>query len=498
MSQVKSITTRSSILFVGKIADAFFMFIFNLLAAKYAGATGYGTYVYLSSLIMFLSIAIKMGMDHGLTALLPKYDDLSVKKQLVTMSVLILLGMSLLVVGIFSIGSGFVSSVLMNNASLERPLLLFLPMMFPIAFVQMSEGIFRSIGGIKHFFFSKNILMPIVLVVTFVALNRVIGYSTLYQIIAVNYFAWFINVVYIIGILIKKKAFAWPKIENKALFRRFLVVSLPLIMVGLIEFLMGRTDAYVIGYRLTEADVGVYNIVDKLAYIGNFMFITAGSMMTPVIAGYYAKKDFKGLKETYLSINKWVLVVNTVVFFGILLLGDVVLGIFGQEYMAGLDALYFLAFAQLVNAMFGPLAYLFAMMGLEKIEWRVDMILVVLNAVLDIIVAPIGGIVAISMVTVGVYLLGNILRVGLLYRHYQIQIFTIKGFKTVFLGTLVFAAMLGLKQILPISNALVVFLLLGILLVGLYGLVVYLFDLNANERQGIKRQVQNLSKRIKG
>ncbi|GAU77748.1 oligosaccharide flippase family protein [Fusibacter sp. 3D3] len=487
MSQVKSITTRSGILFVGKIIDAFFMFIFNFLAAKYIGASGYGTYVYISTLIMFLAIAVKLGMDHGLTAIIPGLKDVQKEKELVSFAIYFLLGMSILVGLFLFLSSNFVSVVMLNNVHLENALKLFLPLIFPIAFVQMSEGIFRTVGGIKHFFFSKNILMPVGLVLFFFIRVLLFDQATLQTLIYSNYFAWSINVIYLMGILVRRKILIGLKFENKRLYRQLIVISMPLVLVGLIEFLMGRIDAYVIGYQLTEADVGIYSIVDKLAYIGNFMFITGGSMMAPVLARYYSEKDFVNLKQTYFEVNRWILVINTAVFGGLLLLGHEVLALFGPEFLVGDKVLYALAFAQLINAFFGPLTFLNAMVGLEKIEWRIGMAMLTINGLLDILLVGRYGIIGIAYISVLIYLVGNIIRMWWFKKQFGVSLVAMSGFKVILMGI---GSYLPIKYLLghnPFDNFFVTFLSYGFGFMLIYLTLIWGFILTKEDKMSVSR-----------
>ena len=485
MSQVKSITTRSGILFVGKIIDAFFMFMFNFLAAKYIGAEGYGTYVYISTLVMFLAIAIKLGMDHGLTALIPGMKDINKEKELVSFSIYFLLGISVILGLLFFVSSEFVSRTLLNNIHLESALKLFLPLIFPIAFVQMSEGIFRTVGGIKHFFVSKNILMPSSLVVFFLVRVIVFNENTLETLVYANYFAWSLNVIYLISVLVHRKILVALRYENRALYKRLLIISIPLILVGLIEFLMGRIDAYIIGYQLTESDVGIYSIVDKLAYIGNFMFITGGSMMAPVLARYYSEKDFENLKQTYFDVNRWILIINTAVFGGLILLGHEVLALFGPEFVIGDRVLYALAFAQLINAFFGPLTFLNAMVGLEKIEWRIGFTMLLVNGILDIFVVKAYGIIGIAYVSVLIYLIGNLIRMQWFKRAFGVSLIAFNGLKIIALGIIAYLPMKWMLEHNPLTGFLKTFIIFGMGFTILYFILIWFIILNVADRQTI-------------
>lgn len=489
MSQVRSITTRSGILFFGKIIDAFFMFVFNLLAAKFIGAEGYGTYVYVSTLIMFLAIGIKLGMDHGLTAMLPSMRDDRREKELVSFSVYCLLAISLVLGILFIFGADFIADTVMNNPNLKQALVLFVPLMFPISFVQMSEGIFRSVGGIKHFFIGKNIIMPISLVGFF--LFRVIWLKdvSVESLIFSNYFAWTINVFYLVGVLLKRRILVGLSRSNAAFFKKLMVISIPLIFVGLIEFLMGRIDAYVIGYKLTEVDVGVYSIVDKLAYIGNFMFITGGSMMAPVLARYYADGNYEELRSTYFAVNRWILIINTAVFGGLMLLGHQVLALFGPDFMVGDGVLYALSFAQLINAFFGPLTFLNAMVGLEKVEWRIGMGMLILNTVLDIVVSEPFGIHGVAVVSIFIYLIGNIIRMWWFNKRFGISLVSLSGFKIILLGVMAYLPVAFALKNNPFSGFMVTFILFGATFSLLYLGLVWIWGLNRLDRQNLKKVI---------
>lgn len=263
---IKTITQNSSLMFIGKIFDSFVMFAFNVLAAKFIGAADYGVYVYLSALVMFASIAIKFGMDQGLTALVPKQGDLRVKKSIISFSFYGILIISGIFIVLAFIGSDFIAKYMMNNASYSTYVIYVAPLFLFYALMHLSEGIFRTIGAVKPFVFAKNMVMPIAIVVTFVILHFGMGYKNVEVLIISNYIGWILSVGYLTVYLIKTNYLVKLDSAHGALYKQLLVLSSGLILVGLLDYLVGRIDAYIVGYLMDESFVGIYNVYDKIAY----------------------------------------------------------------------------------------------------------------------------------------------------------------------------------------------------------------------------------------
>jgi O-antigen/teichoic acid export membrane protein len=191
---------KSSTMFFGKIFDSLLMFVFNIFAARLLGAKDYGTYVYLSTIIMFGSIRLKMGLDQGIAAIVPKYDDDHIKKSIISFSLAFIVVMSLSLTLLSIIFSDFISEFVLNNGSLSTYYVQMIPLLLFYALLQLSEGIFRTYGNIRDYVIAMNIIMPISILLVFLIGAFGFDIRTVQMLIISNYFGWILATLYILFI----------------------------------------------------------------------------------------------------------------------------------------------------------------------------------------------------------------------------------------------------------------------------------------------------------
>jgi len=482
---IKTITKRSSVFFVGKIFDSFLMFIVNIIGARVLGANSYGTYVYVFTFMMMCSIMIKIGLDQGLSAILPKYDDKDIERQVVSFSIVSVFLISIAVIIVTFIFSDFIAIHLLNNKKFGEHLIKFVPLLLFLPIVQLSEGIFRTIGGIRHYIIAKNILVPVCIFLSLIFQILVLDYKSVYTLLYSNYFGWIICVVYIGVILFRKGYISLPKLEYKNIYIKLIGLSLPLIFVGLLNYLMGRIDSYMIGYMIDGASVGIYNVADKVAYISSFLFVAVSSMFAPGIASIYHNKDYDKLTRTYKKLTRLILIVNVGVFFLILINSNDILKIFGQEYKAGNLTLIILALAYLINASFGPIVYMNAMTGKEKNEFYVSLSMLIINVAANYVFINLYGLVGAAYATVIVFSIGNICRLIILYRNLKIAPFSIKYFMVIGNGIIVYILTYTIIEFIKVDNYILRIFIYSTIYVILYLAGVWLFSIENNEKQEI-------------
>lgn len=482
---IKTITKRSSVVFVGKIFDSFLMFIVNIIGARVLGVDSYGTYVYVFTFIMMCSIMINVGLDQGISGILPKYDDKDIKKNVVSFSILSVYLISIGVIIITFIFSDFIAIHLLNNKNFGEYLIKFVPLLLFLPLTQLSEGIFRTIGGIRHYIIAKNIIVPVCILLSLIFQVLVLDYKSIYTLLYSNYFGWITCVVYIFVILFKQGYIRLPKLEYKNIYIKLILLSLPLIFVGIFNYLMGRIDSYMIGYMLDGASVGIYNVADKVAYISSFLFVAVSSMFAPGIARIYHDKAYDKLKLTYKKLTRWILIVNVGVFFVILINSNDILNVFGQEYKSGNLTLIILALAYLINASFGPVVYMNAMTGKEKNEFYVSLSMLSINVVANYIFINLYGLVGAAYATVVVFSIGNVCRLIILYKNLNIVPFSIKYLTVIVSGIGVYILTHTIIGFIKVDNYILrIFIYSGIYVI-LYLVGICLFSIEKDEREGL-------------
>lgn len=491
---IHEITKKSSLFFIGKLCDAVVMFVFNVLAARALEPVAYGTYVYLFTFVMLIAIFVKVGMDQGLSGILPRYKDKEIARHSISFSIFLVLGLSILLISLVVLSSKFIAINLLNGAGYRQYLIKFIPMLLLLPLSQLSEGIFRTIGGIRYFVIAKNIIVPFGMVLAFLFQVVILRNKSIESALYSNYFAWILSIIYTLIMIYKLGYLTVPSFKYKAVYKKILLLSMPLIFVGLLDYLIGRIDAYMIGYMAGDKSVGIYNISDKVAYISSFLLIAVSSMIAPHISKLYHSRDDTSLRELYQKLTRWVLIVNVGIFFIILLSSGEILEIFGREFASGSWILSTLAFAYLINASAGPVIYMNAMTGNERSELYIGLGMLLSNILLNILWINAWGVVGAAYSTVVVFLLGIIVRVSLLRKNLKIHPFTGRYFAVFGSGIITYAVMLGISYWINLEHFLVKILAYSVIYMLLYLALIWACAINQAEKMQIKQMIVSMKR----
>lgn len=459
---MRSRTLDSLSLFIGKVFDAGIMFVFNIIAARIVGIEHYGIYVFINSTVMLISIMIKLGLDQGITVLVPREESHKGKAAVVTSGLLMLYGIVIIALSVILLTANQFAATILNDPTYSEYLFYYAPILLILPFTQVAEGVFRSIFKIRYYVIGKSIIMPIGIMGTFLVLYYALGFGGLQALFLCNYVGFGAGALFMVYHMVREQLFTNPYVksveaniensstleeqlntkgnstlnnksnpstleeqlnaEGNSTLNQLIVISLPLVFLGLHEYLIGRTDAFVIGYFMDEANVGVYNIADKVAYIASFILVASGSIVAPEISKHYHNKEFGHLAQVYHESTKLLVIVNTLVFFGLVIISRWFMDFATNG--AGYDGwmvLIFLSLAYLLHSMFGPVAYMNSMTGNQKEEFRIALIMLISNIALDIIFLRYMGIKGIAFATVIVFLIGNLYRTNDMYQKMRIR-----------------------------------------------------------------------------
>ncbi|TFG44225.1 MAG: flippase [Bacteroidia bacterium] len=264
--------------------------------------------------------------------------------------------------------------------------------------------------------------------------------------------------------------FGWRHIKSLATFS----VWVFLISSGAIVF--STADTVMIGYYLSNADVGVYRIILQFTLLASFTTVELGSTLYPKISRW-GKTDDAGLIEKSLSrafTYSFVIAIPTLV--GGFLLGDKLLYYFyGAEFGEGYLIMVVLLIVQIVNIFYYFFTiYLTALDHLKDL-FKITVVAVVANIALNASLIPLIGIVGAALATLVTMGLNAILAMWVLSK-----ILTIRVEFDSLLNILKASVMMGLfvggyRLFVPLSNVWLT-LVPVVLGIGVYGLLVLKFD----------------------
>ncbi len=235
-------------------------------------------------------------------------------------------------------------------------------------------------------------------------------------------------------------------------------------------------DTVLIGYFLTDADVGIYRVALQLTSVATFVTIAMHTTLYPRVSHWSATGDLKSVETALARAFTYSLLLAVPVLAGGLILGERLLYFFyGASFAAGAGALAILLVAQVVHV------FMFLQtMGLNAIDrprdsFRVTAVAVAVNIALNMYLIPMMEITGAAVATLATMALSAGLAYRALSRSFRVQVER-RAVGHICLAAFAMAAAVGLYAlVIPLSNVFVV--LGGVALGGIvYGIALLKLD----------------------
>ena len=166
----------------------------------------------------------------------------------------------------------------------------------------------------------------------------------------------------------------------------------------------------ILGFFLKSAEVGIYNIVVLLAMIATLFTFSFNAIFSPIIADIYHRGRIELMRSLLTTITRWIVLLTLPVYAWIILSGEVVLGIFGDEFVRGYPALVILATAQLIDSTAGSIASCLAMTKYQRYNVYNTIAMAIVSIGLNIWLIPRMGIAGAAVATACSIILVNVAR----------------------------------------------------------------------------------------
>lgn len=166
--------------------------------------------------------------------------------------------------------------------------------------------------------------------------------------------------------------------------RRWLTVSMPLMLMGGFQMVFSQVDILTVGALLGPVSVAIFGAANRTVNFVDFILAATNVALGPEAADLHARGETAQLQKavtTMVRMAFWPALAATIV---LLVLGRYILSVFGHGYTAGYEALCVLAVGCLISAGAGPVMLLLNMTGFERVSARVLGICAVVDIVLNI------------------------------------------------------------------------------------------------------------------
>jgi len=381
-----TIAKQSGIFIIGNFIEVLLRGLYCWILAKSLGAEGVGTYFLAFMIVNFILLISRAELQEGVLRFVASFKGVGNKskvKATVFSAIKLVIIFSIIVCSVMFFASNFIATNIFKQpllSTLIRLLLISLPIM---GIFSIFLAYFQAHLKMKYYALTLNILQPLGNIVFFL-LFFVLGLQIFGAVYA---YICSLILALLTAIYFLKKSFdlfekdSLPSQHTKELLN----FSLPLSLVAILNFFMQWIGVAILGYFRSAHEVGIYTIVVKTATFSTVFLVAFNSTFAPMIADFYNKKMIPSLEALFKVVTKWTLILSLPILVVLIVFSKDVLGIFGEGFSTGANALIILTIGRFFDVGVGATYYIILMSGRSKLALINSIIVCVVNFILSLI-----------------------------------------------------------------------------------------------------------------
>jgi O-antigen/teichoic acid export membrane protein len=360
----------------GTLIAASLSFIFNILGGRILGPAGYGKFVFIQSMAMFLYMPMLMGISTAMVKYNAEREDYNRQKIIISTSYMLVSVSILIFACMYILFSNYISSLF---SSTKEEYFLAIVFAFLFTIYSLTTDTLRSMHDMKKLsmlrpIFSLTVVLSLMVLVSF-------DYISYKSMIVSIFVAYLIISIYVIYKYKKYITFDFDIIWAKTLakYSNFAVIG------GVSYIFYTNIDKILINKYLLVADLGLYNSYYfssiNLAAMGVGIFQT---VFFPTISKCTNKKAI--LKK----LNIFIVCVSIIGIPFLLTSEFIILNLYGKNYEINLALMLLFAFTSILFILFDTYAWYFNSLGTKGVKLNILGVLTIAasNILLNIILIP--------------------------------------------------------------------------------------------------------------
>lgn len=376
---------------LSKVMAIIFGFIVNFIISRYYGADVVGLVAAINSILLIATLFAVFGMHEMILKLTSQLFATQKIKAIINVykkTIWFVMALSIVIASIIYLNSEFIVSYLFQNAELNDIIIWAALFIVVKSYLLVNLGVIRGLRSIK-FFAVLQVLPSFLMTILIVVLMQFIDnlHLPIYIYFIVDLLVTIIGFIYIFK---KLNSFENKDDETEEIsLKHMLLLSGPMFITASIFVLTSQIDILILTKYQSLSEVGVYSIAVKLSLLSIFTISAINSMVAPKFSELHHLN--KHTELIYIAKKSSILIFWTTIPISLFLIvfGKYILGIFGETFYLGYEALIILTIAHTVNALAGSNGMLLNMTGYQKEFMYIMFISIILNIVLNIILIPI-------------------------------------------------------------------------------------------------------------
>jgi len=449
-TELKIVLAGAGIAFFGSVINRLLNYVLRIIIARGLSVEEYGLFniavIFMRAFVAFAALGLSEGIVRYVSYYRGLNDEEKIKGTLVSSFIITFL-FSLVITIVLFFSSDFIAINWFKSEQLI-PLLRIFILMIPIGVIISNlTSLNLAYEKIKYNFWLVDVSSQSLRVVT-IGLAILFGFG----ILGVGY-AYLISffIIFVLMFLIAEYK-VYPLIRNrvKAKFetRELFSYSWPLVFVGILGYIMGWTDTFMIANLMDIRSVGLYNAALPLANLLTLLPLMFVPMFLPLITRNFAQKKMFLVDSLTKNVSKWSFMINFPILILMLLFPSFFISLlFGEQYLEGTSALVFLSVGFFIFSLSYPSMQLLRM--IKETKWYLINLIITIptNVILNLSLIPKYGITGAAIATTISYSLHSLLFIGEGYYYLKLIPITSSFWKSVFAGLIALGLIFILKNL---------------------------------------------------
>lgn len=375
--------------FLIRVCSAALIYLSQILFARWMGRFEFGIYVYVWTWVLLIGDLCDLGLASSAQRFIPQYASSGALAKLRGF----LAGSRWLAVG----SATGIAIIGVTAIKLLEPWLsdyVVLPLMIACAtlpfysLMQMQDGIARSHNWIHLALLPPYVmrhLVMLVLMATAYFLKFPTNAQTAVTAVAASFALTVIGQTLFINRRLRRTVAPGPKVYEA---RDWLRVSLPILMVEGFYLLLANTDILVLQQFRPPDEVAVYYAAAKTLTLIAFVHFAVSAAVAHRFSEYHVTDNRERLEQILNDAIRWTFWASLAATVLILLIGELLLSLFGPQFDDGYYLMFILAAGLMARAAVGPVERLLNMVGEQKCCAAVYAFAFALNLAMCIVLIP--------------------------------------------------------------------------------------------------------------
>ncbi len=366
-------------------------FVLMFLLARILGAEPSGAFYLSITMMALLSILAKFGFDTALqrfAGIAAQQGDWAKVKGIYKQAMITCIILSLTIAITLLFLSPLLAPIILKSKDYSIVLTVINISIVPFSLLGIQAAMLKAIGKPAWGGFIEVAALP-TLTVILVSILSIFWTFSVYS-VSVCYLSAAIGTA-LLGSWVVYKSFPDHDAASTVTTGNLLSSCIPLTLIELMNYGMLWTPFLFLGIFSDAAEAGSYNVAYRLSAQLGLLIIVISSITAPRFAAYHDTNDMAGFLELAQRSTRMLVFTGVGPVLVFMLWPGLILMLFGTEFTTANSSLAILATGQFFNLLTGPVGYLLAMTGNEKVLRNILAMTTVLTIVLSATLIPLIG-----------------------------------------------------------------------------------------------------------